>query len=127
MNDQPENELEPILCELRDKAARYQLELDELTHRVDGISNRLKQIQSAISTLQGPIGKPSGSKLRAKKPQPSREQVQLVVERVMKEKGSLKQQQLEELVKARLLADGFSRLGVANHINAILAGDDSEK
>ncbi len=127
MNEQPENELEPILCELRDKAARYQRELDELTHRVDGVSNRLKQIQSAISTLQGPIGKPFGSKLRAKKPLPSREQVQLVVERVMKEKGSLKLQLLEELVKARLLAEGFSRLGVAKHLNAILAADGSEK
>lgn len=121
MNTEQENELEPIVRELRDKAAGYQRELDELTSRTDGISARLRQIQSAISTLQGgPIGKHSGAKLRGKKPVPSREQVRLVVERVLNEKGSIKRQPLEELVNARLLADGFSRLGVGKHLKAIL-------
>lgn len=116
-----ENELEPILLELGSKAQRYQDELGELNRRSSSITIKLEQIQAAISALQGsPAGRAASSNTRPKKPVPDRAKVKAVVEGVFKEKGSVKRQALEELVKAQLLAEGYSRLGVTRHLNELV-------
>ena len=116
-----ENELEPILLELGSKAQRYQDELGELNRRSSSIATKLEQIQAAISALQGnPAGRAASSNTRPKKPVPDRTKVKSVVEAVFKEKGSVKRHALEELVKAQLVAEGYSRLGVTRHLNELV-------
>ncbi len=121
MPDQ-DDELEPILKTLRSKAEQYEVELRELQCKVASVAMKLEQIQSAVSALQGvPAAKPNTSKARSnKRATPNRAQIELILEQVTKEKGSLKRPALVELINAKLLANGFSRIGVSKLLDDLL-------
>ncbi len=115
-----EKELQPILAGLRNTAERYQKELDELNASSLIAARRLEQIQAAIAALQGAsAGKPKSPKQRSSKPVPDRAKIKHIVETLLDEKGDLNRQTLEEHVKAQLLAEGYSRLGVSRHLREI--------
>lgn len=120
----PENELEPILLSLRSKQDRYQSELDELNGRSAGVAAKLEQIRAAIAALEGNSNsqvKVSPSKVRTKKRRlPDESHIESIVEQILQEKGNIKTHALEQLVRGKLLADGFSRMGVAKQLVGIL-------
>ena len=120
----PENELEPILQSLRSKQDRYQSELDELNGRSVGVAAKLEQIRAAIAALEGNSNsqvKVSSSKVRTKKRRlPDESHIESIVEQILQEKANIKPHALEQLVKGKLLADGFSRMGVTKQLVGIL-------
>ena len=123
-----DDELEPIMKTLLARAERYQAELTELNSKANLVGARLAQIQAAVSALQGsPVAKSNASKARTtKRAVPTRAQIELILEQVTKEKGTVKRHALEELVKAKLLASGLSRAGVSKQLDDILKSQVNE-
>lgn len=121
MPDQ-DDELEPILQTLRNKAARYEAELNELHCQTANVATKLEQIQAAVLALQGGLAaKSQASKARAnKRAAPNRAQLEVILEQVTKEKTALKRPAIKELVNAKLLANGFSRIGVSKLLDDLL-------
>jgi hypothetical protein len=105
--------LDSIVSELTSHESQLKSELNVLTTETNKVSDRLTQIQSALAALRGASSAKLLKNIASPKRKPATpEAVAEAIAKILQEQKSVPVSELLQLVKSRLLAIGYSRVGI---------------
>lgn len=108
-----ENDLTKIIQELSFHESQLKAELDELTSRLNTIADRLTQIQTAKTALGGTRqAKHRKKEDKQNRKAPGQSALEVIIEKILREKKAVPVTDLMQQVKSQLLANGQSRIGL---------------
>ncbi len=113
-----------IILELTSHEASLQVELDESNKKLAVLTERLNQVQSALSALRGKllIMQPM-AKAKATRPTPTQISIDELVTKIVREKKAIQVPALLKLVKSHLLSQSQSRIGLKATLLKVLANN----
>jgi predicted nuclease with TOPRIM domain len=108
-----ENDITKIIQELSFHESQLKAELDQLTSRLNTIADRLTQIQTAKTALGGTHqAKHRKKEDKQNRKAPGQSALEVIIEKILREKNRVPVTDLMQQVKSQLLANGQSRIGL---------------
>jgi hypothetical protein len=114
--------LDSIVSELTSHESQLKSELNALTIETNKISDRLKQIQSALAALRGASTSKLTKNIALPKRKPaSPESVADTIAKILQEQKSVPVSELLQHVRSQLLATGHTRTGLKPLFSKVLS------
>lgn len=111
-----------VVARLSESEAILAAELQHLAFRTSQVSDRLRQVQTALAALRGQqTQSPPKCVGRTRKDSTSPTTIVPMVEAILRDRGTIPQNELLSQVKQHLLSQGITRVGVKSMMAKTLA------
>ena len=114
-----------IQKQLDGEAEQLRLQIDDLESRAAIAHEELRRLTTARSALDGksPLGKQTRKRVSSGKPAPTRDKVAELMVAILNQNGTLSSDDLKAAVAAKLVEEGFSKVGFSLRYKEVLESD----